>query len=295
MNKLLAVLMLIVLSGSALAAAPQPGLWWSPSESGRGYSIDSQGGTLVLTVFAYGYDGRMQWYYADGPLTSDGTRWSGNLLKFDYGQPMNGAYRAPTPTGTDGPASIVFTSRTTGTITLPGGGSVAIQRQNFGVGNPPNALLGEWLFAYSIGSSSYADRYNLTRVGGSTSTGNGVVIDTARRGAFEYQQAGTFAGKVIGFRYTASGTVLDQYLFTLQLEEGRGNWVSPLTYREYGMNAYKTHTSSGMSKATHADYERDLETKGVSADGPGITIAEMAARDPERAALALQLWNALMK
>ena len=42
----------------AAADAPQPGLWWSPSESGRGYAIDSQGGVLVLTAFAYDYDHR---------------------------------------------------------------------------------------------------------------------------------------------------------------------------------------------------------------------------------------------
>lgn len=294
MKQLLAALVLFVLSSSALGAAPQPGLWWSPSESGRGYSIDSQGGILVLTVFAYGYDGRMQWYYADGPLSADGTRWSGSLLKFDHGQPMNGSYRAPTASGTDGPVSIVFTSRTTGTITLPGGGTVAIQRQNFGVGGPPSALLGEWLFAYSIGTSSYADRYRFTIVGNSTSSGNGVVVDTGRRAGFEYQVSGSFAGQVIGFRYTASGTVLDQYLFTLQLEEGRGNWVSPATFNQYGMNAYKTHTPSGMAKTMPSGYAKDLEAKGRPLD-QGISIAEMAEHDPELAGIALQMWEIMHK
>lgn len=283
---------LFVLSSVALAA-PQPGLWWSPNEGGRGYSIDTQGDLLVLAMFAYGNDGRMQWYYADGPLQSGGSRWSGTLLKYDFGQPLNGAYRPAAVVGNDGFVTIDFHSRTTGVITLPAGRAIAIERFNFGVGAPPQALLGQWLFAYSIGSSSFADRYNLTTVGSATSTGNGVVIDPTRRGAFEYQVSGSFAGRIVGFRFNSTGTVLDQYLFTLQLEEGRGSWVSPITYTEYGMNGYKTHTPSGTAKSLDAADERDVQAKGTTATPKGRMLEELSAAHPELGALARELWERL--
>jgi hypothetical protein len=291
--KAIFTLVVCMFSAATLAApaAPQPGLWWSPHEGGRGYSIDTQGELLVLAMFAYDNDGRMQWYYADGPLQLGGARWSGTLLKYDFGQPLDGSYRPATVVGNDGFVTIDFHSRTTGAITLPGGRSVAIERFNFGVGATPRALLGQWLFAYSIGTSSYADRYNLTAIGSSTSTGNGVAVDTSRRAGFEYQVSGSFAGRVVGFRFSSTGTVLDQYLFTLQLEEGRGAWVSPITYTEYGMNGYKTHTASGTAKSLEPAEERDLEAKGLAAMPKGVTLEALAAARPELGALAREMWE----
>jgi hypothetical protein len=286
-------LLIALVTSLVQAAAPQPGLWWNPSESGRGYGIDSQGGILVLTVFAYGHDGRMQWYYADGPLTNDGTRWSGTLLKFDFGQPLSGGYRSPNNVGSEGAVSLAFSSRTTGTITF-GGRSVPIERQNFGVGGPPDALLGQWAMAYSIGTSDYLDRYNLTTIGGATSSGNGAVADTAKRAAFEYQVSGAFAGRVVGFRFSSSGTALDQYLFTLQLEEGRGFWVSPTTFNEYGMNVYKTHTRNGMSKSLDASVAVDQAAKGIRySEAKGRSLDEIEANDPALGAIAKGLWEKL--
>ena len=140
MKKTIAALLLFLTSAGALAAAPQTGTWWSPSESGRGYAIDVQGSTLVMTSYAYGIDGRMQWYYADGPLINGGARWTGTLYKFDFGQPLNGAYLAPINTGNDGTVAIDVTSRSAGVLTLPGGRRVNIERYNFGVGSPPQSL-----------------------------------------------------------------------------------------------------------------------------------------------------------
>ena len=108
MKKTIAALLLFLTSAGALAAAPQTGTWWSPSESGRGYAIDVQGSTLVMTSYAYGIDGRMQWYYADGPLINGGARWTGTLYKFDFGQPLNGAYLAPINTGKRPATSTAF-------------------------------------------------------------------------------------------------------------------------------------------------------------------------------------------
>lgn len=286
-------LLLLTLLGAvahAIPASPQPGLWWNPQESGRGFALDPQGEKMVVTMFGYDDSGTMRWYYADGALSAGGYHWSGQLLKFDRGQPLNGSYQGPVYGGSEGTLVLDFTSRATGFATLPGGRRIPIERQNFGVGAAPQALLGQWAMLYLIGSSSFADVYLLTSIASATSSGNGVVVDTGRRAGFEYQVSGTFAGQVVGFRFDAAGTVLDQYVFSLMLEEGRGSWVSPSTFNEYGMNAYKTHTQAGTAKAVSANDE-DLAAKGRGASVPGVSIPKLMERDPAMGRLAGEVWQ----
>jgi hypothetical protein len=276
-------------------AEPQPGLWWSPQESGRGYALDAQGDTMVVTTFGYDDSGRMQWYYSDGKLTNGGYHWCGTLYRFDFGQPLNGFYMPPTNVGTDGTICMDFNGRVNGTLTLPSGRRVAIQRQNFGVGDPPNALLGGWLFAYTIGSTSFADTYTLTQVAPGTSTGNGLAIDLVKRAGFEYQVSGPYAGMVEGVHIDSAGNTLDAYLFQLQMEEGRGAWVSPLTNSQYGMNAYKARTPQGLNKrAAPGVVAADLAARGLAnVTRAGVRIDQLAAHDPELAALARRTREAL--
>jgi len=292
MKKALICLALTMSSSICLGSEPQAGLWWSPSESGRGYSLDPQGQKMVVTTFAYDSSGRMQWYYSDGDLSNGGAHWCGQLLKFDAGQSLNGGYSGPpVNTGNDGSICIDLTSRVTGTLTLPGGRQVSIQRQNFGVGNPPQALLGTWAYVYQIGSAPFADVYSFTAIGSATSTGTGVVVDPVRTAGFEYQQSGTFAGQVVGFHFSSSGSVLDQYLYQLQMEEGRGDWIAPTTFNEYGMNAYKIATAGGFSKRTQpSTASADLEAKGASAP-KAVTLDALAQQNPELGAIARRLWS----
>jgi hypothetical protein len=276
-------------------AEPQPGLWWSPQESGRGYALDPQGDTMVVTTFGYDDSGRMQWYYSDGKLTNGGYHWCGTLYRFDFGQPLNGFYMPPTNVGTDGTICMDFNGRVNATLTLPSGRRVAIQRQNFGVGDPPNALLGQWLFAYSIGSASFADVYTLTQLAPGTATGTGLALDPVKMAGFEYEVTGVNAGLIQGVRINSSGTVLDAYLFQLQMEEGRGAWVSPATYNQYGMNAYKLRTPQGLDKrAEPTTMAADLAAKGAAhVTRVGVSIDELAARDPALGELARRTWQAL--
>src|SRR5947209_4102674 len=98
MNKAL-FLLLCLCSMAAAAAEPQPGLWFNPNESGRGFSIDPQNDTMVVLSFAYNDAGRTQWYISSGPMTNSGQHFSAPLLKFDFGQPLNGPWVFPTSAG----------------------------------------------------------------------------------------------------------------------------------------------------------------------------------------------------
>ena len=293
MTRKILQLVLMLAATAAGATEPQPGLWWSPQESGRGYSIDPQGELMVVLTFAYDNNGRMQWYIASGPLTNNGTHFSAPMLKYDFGQPLNGGYRFPSSAGSDGTMVIDFTSRTTALLTLPAGGQVSIQRENFGVGDPPQALLGQWLFAYTI-TTSFADRFSYTTVGSATSTGNGVALDLVRNATAEYQVNGPYVGEVVGFQFTSSGGVINQYLWTLQLEEGRGAWVSPSSGAQYGMLVYKTQTAAGTPKREEAG--DPVAEKGVAVQVPrAVSIESIAAINPGLGKLAREHWEALSR
>jgi len=279
------------------AAAPQTGIWWSPAESGRGYTIDVQNDTLVLISFLYGPDGRMQWYYSDGKLTNDGASWTGTLLKFDQGQPLGGAYKAPIASGNDGAVSITFSSRTTGVITLPGGRTAAIEHQNFGVGAPPQSLLGSWLYVYAVGNDTFAARFNYTAVGAATRTGTGVVVDTVRNGGAEYMVSGDFAGQVVAVQFDAAGNPLQTYFWNPYLEEGRGFWISPTTQVLYGMNAYRFVGPSGMVKGLGAMIGPDAASReGIAVTMPkAVPMQEYAARNPALGAIAAGILGEVRK
>jgi hypothetical protein len=82
---------------------------------------------------------------------------------------------------------------------------------------------------------------------------------------------------------------------TQLLEEGRGSWVSPITFIEYGMNVYKTATAGRIDKASRAAIEEDLEGKGGVMRAKGLTFTELDALDPELARIAREMWGELAR
>ncbi len=109
--------------------APQVGLWWNPTESGSGYAIDIQHGVVVITIYSYNADGTAQWYLVSGPLINNTV--SGPLTKYKNGQCISCGYKAPDPNGNDGMMTIVFTSPTTATASLPGGRNIQIMLPSY--------------------------------------------------------------------------------------------------------------------------------------------------------------------
>jgi hypothetical protein len=125
-----------VAAGSA-SSDPEKGWWWSASESGRGYFIETQGAgrTLFMAAYMYDPDGSAVWYASGGGLQSDisgtGSTFTGTLSEYANGQALGGAYQSPSVVATRGTISIAFTSSTTATLTLPSGQQVALTRFAF--------------------------------------------------------------------------------------------------------------------------------------------------------------------
>lgn len=129
----------------AHAFQPESGLWVVSEEvdgkPGRGFNLDVQGDTLVLSFYGYLQNGAAQWYLASGPVQNN--QFNGSLEKYEGGKALgSGQRQSARGTGSAGMARIAFKTADTGTITLPGEPEKAIQRFNFNRPTPTSSLAG---------------------------------------------------------------------------------------------------------------------------------------------------------
>jgi hypothetical protein len=115
----------------AAAITPQVGNWSNPAEQGTGYAMDFKHGVLVVVFFSFQVNGEAEWYIASGPL--NGNTFTGTLDKFKNGQCISAScpFKFPTSDGNDGGVTIVFSSNTSATMTLPGGRVIPISPTAF--------------------------------------------------------------------------------------------------------------------------------------------------------------------
>lgn len=120
-----------------MSGGPQTGWWYSTSEAGRGWFIETQTSTsstgstqLFLAGYMYGSSGAPVWYVASGvPTASGGTvTFSGSLIEYFGGTSFNGSAVGLVQLAQRGTVSIVFSSSTAGTLALPSGAPITLQR-----------------------------------------------------------------------------------------------------------------------------------------------------------------------
>jgi len=109
---------------------PQTGWWWNPSEGGRGFSIEIQNNTAFIAAYMYDPSGNPVWYDS-GPAVLTGNVYQGNWLSNTGGQTLQGTYHPANSPTIAGTLTIQFTSPTAGTLTLPTGTQIPIQRFGF--------------------------------------------------------------------------------------------------------------------------------------------------------------------
>ncbi len=112
---------------------PQPGWWWNPDQSGRGFTIEVRGNNLFMAGYLYAADGRATWLVSGGPMTNVSS-YSGPLMAFGGGQTLTGPYKPNTPTNSNaGTLTLQFSDASHGTLTWPGG-TMSIERFPIGSG-----------------------------------------------------------------------------------------------------------------------------------------------------------------
>jgi hypothetical protein len=144
-------------------AVPQNGVWWNPTQSGRGYSLEVQGNQLVFTMYLYDDSGSATWNTGILNQQADGS-YTGTLSRFSGGQSLNGTYVAPTGASTVGTVSLSFTTTSTGTAILTpsaGGSPINLPLQKFSfstaTGITPIFQSGVWWSASESGRGYYVE------------------------------------------------------------------------------------------------------------------------------------------
>jgi hypothetical protein len=266
MKRLIAVILCLLWVSTAFAFQPRSGTWANLQESGRAFNIDIQDGLMIMIVYAYQAGGAPQWYLASGAMTNGGHSFTGTLDKYQGGQCITCSFAGPpTLIGNDGVISVNFSNETNALVTLPGGRTTAIQPFNFGIGDPPLGLLGEWIFVYDIvAGGTTAARYDFTAVASSTSNGNGLVVDATRFAFCELQISGALAGNVVCVDWTDSAltTVANLYQFRFSLDQTyAGFWVSPADFTMYSMQGFKVISRSGISRSSTSPIDGPATTR----------------------------------
>lgn len=110
-------------------AAIETGWWWNASEPGRGFFIEIQNGSLFLSAFLYGPDGRSAWYTAMGAY-SQGT-FESNVIQYAGGQAIGAAWRQATAAADYGRITLRPTASGQILATLPSGKQLTLVRFAF--------------------------------------------------------------------------------------------------------------------------------------------------------------------
>jgi hypothetical protein len=156
-HKTLLASSLLVLScclANAALAEPDIGWWWNPNESGRGFFVESHDGVTFIGAYLYDDDGHAKWLVSGGS-NPDPYNWTGDLYYKINGQTLYGSYVAPGDAIVVGTLTAHFDNDSRGTITWPGG-SVQIERQIFGAGDPPFQPWNGWWWNPDESGSGYS-------------------------------------------------------------------------------------------------------------------------------------------
>jgi len=143
MNRFFVFVSALLLSANASALQPEPGWWWNASQSGRGFSIEVQNGTMFFSGYLYNANGTATWYVAQGAYSNTSSSFTGPLLAFTGGQCLTCAYVAPTQSASPGTLTLSFSGLNSGTLTWPGG-TFAITRTVYGTSLDVRRMLGGW-------------------------------------------------------------------------------------------------------------------------------------------------------
>ncbi len=133
---------------AATVGGPTMGLWYNPSESGRGYEIDLQGDTMIVSTYVYEDSGEPIWYLSSGTYDHNTGLFQSTYDSYSNGQCFGCPYQAPElHSGAAGPITIQFFTNQTALLTYPGG-STSIIKYQYGFPTRTDVLYGEWAFTY---------------------------------------------------------------------------------------------------------------------------------------------------
>ncbi|HEY6943467.1 hypothetical protein [Dokdonella sp.] len=131
---------------------PSVGLWAHPGDGGRGFNIDLQGDTMIVTTFIYTTGGDPIWYLSSGTYNHATGRFTSTYDSYSDGQCFGcpASHQPVVHVGAAGPMTIQFHDNQSATLTTPAG-SLEIVKFNYGFPSLTGMLYGEWTFSLNVG------------------------------------------------------------------------------------------------------------------------------------------------
>ncbi len=129
---------------------PVTGLWSNPKDGGRGFNIDVQGDTMLVTTYVYTQSGQPIWYLSAGRFDHKTGSFQSTYDSYSNGQcfgcPPGQPVAHPSAAGV---IKIQFRDNQHATLTTPAG-PLEIQKFNYGFADANDALYGEWSFSMNV-------------------------------------------------------------------------------------------------------------------------------------------------
>jgi hypothetical protein len=126
----------IVPNGLTLAAGtnqPEGGWWFNPSEGGRGFFLEWQGGELFMAGYMYDDNGNPIWYLSSNTVQSTNLQaYSNTWWQYANGQTLTGAFKPASQINNNvAPVTITFQGSENAIMTLPNSRTTALRRFRF--------------------------------------------------------------------------------------------------------------------------------------------------------------------
>jgi hypothetical protein len=214
------------LATAATVGGPATGLWYNPTESGRGYNIDLQGDTMIVTTYIYEASGDPIWYLSSGTYNHDTGVFTSSYDSYSNGQCFGCPYVAPVlQSGAAGPITITFATNQVATLTYANGtGSTQIVKYNYGFPTKTDSLYGEWAFTYESGG---------------VVSGDWIVFDTPYTDANGIKYA---SGRAAGAPTTTAVGTYNPQTFEVAVTVTQGT-----TQRLYRFGIFDDHRAIGLA------------------------------------------------
>ncbi|WP_395684471.1 hypothetical protein [Dokdonella sp.] len=263
---------------------PATGLWAHAGDGGRGFNIDIQGSTMIVTTFIYTQNGAPIWYLSSGTYNHATGRFQSSYDSYSDGQCFGcPAYQPTAHSGAAGPMSIQFHTNQTATLTTPNG-PLEISKFNYGFASPRDLLYGEWVFTINAGGLVTGDWIVFDH----QYTGNDGTVYAAGHadGSSTHVALGSYSSSLGEYIITAlqSGSYVHSYALGMDDHRGLGaGWVHLLSSNPTG-------NGSGAT-ASRVLYEGELTS--INANAPAnpaaATTDQQALVASDKQALAPEL------
>ncbi len=162
------------------ALTPVGGLWTIVGEDGpgRGFQIEVQNDTLVMTTYGYEDSGDARFWLAAGSLVPGSNQITMELGAYEGGMAFGDPLKNATYLGSEGNVTLKFENINYGQICLPNEACKPFRPLNFGFGKSASALLGSWLLVELDSETNllFAWNFNFTEV---VNTANPAIVDRA--------------------------------------------------------------------------------------------------------------------